>query len=117
MLVIRGRDPDFLSCYHTALLLVLKKLGATLTSHGLSHLQTDELRWSLAQLVWEIQDKLPPHCLLGLAYKSQRNQLIAALIGEIGFSRNLQVIRAPDKSRLVNFNRLYMCYFFTKSYV
>jgi len=29
----------------------------------------------------------------------------------------LEAIRAPDKMRKINFNRRYLCFFFTKSYV
>ncbi|XP_045160246.2 serine/threonine-protein kinase ATR-like [Mercenaria mercenaria] len=93
-LVIRS-NCDILSSYQTTLHTFLCKMAATFESNGLSKLQTRELKSAVSVVLCEIQDQLTPQYLLSLACKSWRNQLIAALVSELGFSNDLQYLVGP----------------------
>lgn len=89
-LVTRG-NYNILISYKATLKNFLYKVAAIFESNGLLHLQTEELRRAISMVLCEIQDQLTAKYLLSLVCKSQRNQLIAALVSEIGFLNDLQV--------------------------
>ncbi|XP_060578307.1 serine/threonine-protein kinase ATR-like [Ruditapes philippinarum] len=93
-LVTRG-NLNILSSYQGTLHTFLCKMAAIFESNGLSHLQTGELKRAISSLLCEIQDQLSAQYLLSLVCKSQRNQLVAAFISEIGFLNDLQYMVGP----------------------
>jgi len=72
-------------------------MAAILESRGLSRLKTCEMKVAVSSVICKIQMELPDQYRLSLDCKSYRNQLIAALISEIGFSKELQVSKGTER--------------------
>ena len=69
-----------------------------LKTFGMAELHTQEMRWAVCRLVCDVQDVLPMTYLQRIKSDTQRNELMTALIGEIGLHENLQVrVTAPSK--------------------
>ena len=88
----------FLPSLQIISLKILLKLGPMLKTFGMAQLLTQEMRWAVCRLVCDVQDVLPMTYLQRIKSDTQRNELMTALIGEIGLHENLQVrVTAPSK--------------------